>query len=165
MKVYIVTDGCYSDYTIEKVFSNRKAAEEYKKWRNITNDIEEYEVHDEPFKQEDGEKYMFIRITGIVYPEAVVDITYEIRYEVCNHNTRSNSYIMDYKRPGVYALSHYRYIPVCGMPDDPWDEEKYKAKLKKYLQDLAALTKLMFAEGASVADVEQVLRNHPIEED
>ena len=25
MKIYIVTDGCYSDYTIEKVFSNRAA--------------------------------------------------------------------------------------------------------------------------------------------
>lgn len=39
MKVYIVTDGCHFEYMIEKVFSNREAAEEYKKWHNITNDI------------------------------------------------------------------------------------------------------------------------------
>ena len=57
MKVYIVTDGYYSEYMIEKVFSNRPAAEEYKEWHNIHNEIEEYEIYDEPFTKEDGESY------------------------------------------------------------------------------------------------------------
>ena len=35
MKVYIVTDGWYSDYSIQKVFSNRVAAEEYKKYHEL----------------------------------------------------------------------------------------------------------------------------------
>lgn len=29
MKVYIVTDGTYSDYGIERIFSNLPAAEDY----------------------------------------------------------------------------------------------------------------------------------------
>ena len=62
MKVYIVTNGEYSDYMIERVFSNREAAEEYKKWHNIHNEIEEYEIYDEPFLKEDGEPAMFIRV-------------------------------------------------------------------------------------------------------
>ena len=91
MKVYIVTDGCYSDYMIEKVFSNREAAEEYKKWRSITNDIEEYEIYDEPFGTNDGEKVMFIRVQGTIYPEAVVDIRYEIRRDLLNTDRASRS--------------------------------------------------------------------------
>ena len=37
MKVYVVTDGEYSDYMIQEVFSNREAAEEYKRLLSIRN--------------------------------------------------------------------------------------------------------------------------------
>ena len=46
MKVYIVTDGCYSDYRIVKVFSNKDAAEEYCTWHHIDNGILEFDVED-----------------------------------------------------------------------------------------------------------------------
>ncbi len=160
MKVYIVTDGCYSDYMIEKVFSNRPAAEEYKKWRHFTNDIEEYEIYDEPFTKEDGEKAMFIRVQGTVYPEAVVDIKFDIRPEMCHEGsiTRGTG-IMAYKKPGVYTLYTYRLVPA-----NLWDEEKYKDKFTKALYDLAAFAKSMFAEGASVRDVEKALWEREVEE-
>lgn len=160
MKIYIVTDGCYSDYCIERVFSNRLAAEEYKKWHNIRNDIEEYEVHDEPFDQHDGEKVMFIGVRGTVYPEAVVDIRYDIRPDLINPARRAGSAgIIEYHTPHPYVIHLYRYIPA-----DKWDEEKYKAKYTKALYDLAAIAKAMFAEGASIRDVDQALRNEEIEE-
>lgn len=156
MKVYIVTDGAYSDYSIEKVFSNRSAAEEFKKWRNIRNEIEEYEVYDEPFEQVDGERVMFIRVQGTVYPEAIVDIRYEIRRDMINANRdcRSGRGIVGYKNPKVFTLYNYHYIPA-----NMWDEEKYKVKYTKALYDLASVAKDMFAEGATVRDVEQALRN------
>lgn len=155
MKVYIVTDGCYSDYMIEKIFSNRPAAEEYKKWRNIRNDIEEYEVYDEPFEKIDGEKVMFIRVQGTVYPEAVVDIEFDIRPDMRREgNITRGAGLMEYKKPGVFTIYTYRYIPA-----DMWDEEKYKAKYTTALYDLAGIAKAMFAEGASVRDVENALRN------
>jgi len=155
MKVYIVTDGCYSDYMIEKVFSNREAAEEYKKYRGIRNDIEEYEIYDEPFTKDDGEKVMFIRVQGTAYPEAVVDIQFDIRPEMCHEGsiTRGTG-MMTYKRPGVFTIYTYRLVPA-----DKWEEEKYKAKLTKALYDYAALARSLFAEGASVRDVELALRN------
>ena len=160
MKVYIVTDGEYSDYMIERVFSNREAAEEYKKWHNIHNEIEEYEVYEEPFLKEDGEPAMFIRVQGIVYPEAVVDIRYEIRPDMCRDgNITRGAGIMEYKKPGVFIIYTYRYIPA-----DKWDEEKYKAKFTKALYDLAAKAKAMFAEGASIRDVELALGEYTEEE-
>ena len=156
MKVYIVTDSSYSDYTIEKIFSNRPAAEEFKKWRNIRNEIDEYEVYDAPFEQVDGERVMFIRVQGTVYPEAIVDIRYEIRRDMINANRdcRSGRGILTYKNPKVFTLYNYHYIPA-----DMWDEEKYKVKYTKALYDLASVAKDMFAEGATVRDVERALRN------
>ena len=50
MKVYILTSGCYSDYSIEGVFSSREKAQEYAdiimkdKTYNDFNDIVETEV-------------------------------------------------------------------------------------------------------------------------
>lgn len=161
MKVYVVTDGYYSDYTIEKVFSNKPAAEEFKKWRNIRNEIEEYEVYDEPFEQNDGENVMFIRVQGTVYPEAVVDIKYETRPDLINSDRacRSGGGIMEYIKPGVFTLYNYHYISI-----DQWDEERHKAKFTKALYDQASIVKAMFAEGASVHDVEQALREREIED-
>lgn len=154
MTVYIVTNGSYSDYTIEKVFSNKPAAEEYKKWHNITNDIEEYEVCDEPFVKEDGEKMMFIRVQGTVYPEAVVDIRFDIRPTMLLDGTITRcSGICSY---GKTAYTIFKYIHV---PADKWDEEKYKTKITKSLYDLAGIAKSMFAEGATVDMINLALRN------
>lgn len=160
MTVYIVTDGEYSEYMIEKVFSNRKAAEEYKYWHHITNAIEEYEVCDEPFDKFDGTPAMFIRVQGTVYPEAVVDLRYEIRPDMIREGciTRRNG-LLDYKNSGVFTLYTYRLVPA-----NLWDEEKYKTKFTKALYDLAAFAKSMFSEGASVRDVEKVLWEREIEE-
>ena len=153
MKVYIVTSGSYSDYMIEKVFSNKAAAEEYKKWHNITNDIEEYEVRDEPFEKLDGEKVMFIDVRGTVYPEAMVDIRYTIRPEMIRADRATSRNGLAEYRNGVYTIYTYHFVLA-----DQWDEEKYKAKYTKALYDLAGITKAMFAEGATVRDVEQALR-------
>ena len=154
MKVYIVTNGEYSEYMIEKVFSNREAAEEYKYWHNITNEIEEYEVADTA--QTIDKRYMFIRVSGKVYPEAVVDIRYDIHPATVSDNSNKRYIgIYDYSKCyGTFTLFNDHYVLA-----ENWDEEKYKAKFLKALYDQAAFVKAMFAEGASVRDVEQTLRN------
>lgn len=155
MKVYIVTDGSYSEYSIEKVFSNREAAEEYKKWHNIYNEIEEYDIYDEAIEEAGWEKAVMLRVQGTVYPEAVVGLTYDIRYQTIHDTSiRRGVGIHTYgKKLGVFDLYFWRYIPA-----DKWDEEKYKAKFTRALYDLAGMAKAMFAEGAFVRDVEQALR-------
>ena len=158
MKIYVVTDGEYSDYCIEKIFSNKPAAEEYKKWRNIRNQIEEYEVYDKAFEECEGEKVMFIRVQGTVYPEAVVDIRYDVRPDVVdNARQKSDRGVMSaYKTDTpafTFVVYNWHYIPA-----DNWDEEKYKAKFTKALYDQAAFAKNLLAEGASIHDVEIALR-------
>lgn len=165
MKVYIVTDGCYSDYSIEKVFSNRPAAEEYKKWHNISNEIEEYDLFDEPFTTEEGVKVMFIRVQGMVYPEAVVDVHYEIRPDLINkdRSITSGAGIIEYRKAKVFSVYNYHYVSA-----EKWDEEKYKAKFTKALYDYAAVAKSMLADGANPNMINEALNKtirNDIEED
>ena len=158
MRIYIVTDGCYSAYRIERVFSNPEAAEEYKKWHNIDNEIEEYEIYDEAFIND--KKYMFIRVTGTVYPEAVVDIKYNIRPTVLDDTSRaaSSAGIWDYRPSGVFTIYNYHYIPA-----EQWDEAKYRDKFTKSLYDLAGIAKAMFADGACASIVDDALSDKAID--
>lgn len=57
MKVYIVTDGEYSDYHIEAVFDDRKKAELHAALHNC-NCVEEYDVND--CKIEGNTKYYVV---------------------------------------------------------------------------------------------------------
>lgn len=65
MKIYIVTFGCYSDYSISKVFTDRAKAEEYKEWLPDANDIEEYETEDDLVVN----KYYELYIDFTVFPD------------------------------------------------------------------------------------------------
>jgi hypothetical protein len=160
MTVYIVTDGTYSSYRIERVFSNPDAAEEYRKWHNIDNEIEEYEIYDTAFTKEDGKKVMFIKVYGTVYPEAVVNIRYEIRPDMINEDRRniSGAGLLDYRKSGVFTIYNYHYIPA-----EKWNEAKYKDKFTKSLYDLAGMAKAMFADGACASMIDDVLRDKAIE--
>ena len=49
MKIYIVTDGCYSDYHIEAVFTDKEKAKLFAALHNCSN-LEEYETSDDNLK-------------------------------------------------------------------------------------------------------------------
>jgi hypothetical protein len=84
----------------------------------------------------------------------MVDIQFDIRCELVRDWTlRRSAGICSY---GKNAYTIFKYIHV---PADKWDEEKYKAKMTKALYDLIGIAKSLFAEGASVRDVEQALRD------
>ena len=161
MKVYVVTDGEYSDYNIQKVFSNIEAAEEYKYWHHITNDIEEYEVADTALDIEE-KRYWFIKVSGIVYPEAVVNIQYEIHPATINdRHIKQGVYVdtWEYKYRSTLKIWNYHYVSA-----ENWNEEKYKEKYTKALYDQAALVKYMIADGADIDTIEKVLRKQEEEE-
>lgn len=42
--IYLVSDGDYSDYRVEAVFSDRQTAERFKELHGLTNGIEEFEL-------------------------------------------------------------------------------------------------------------------------
>ena len=162
MKVYIVTDGFYSDYNIQKVFSNRDVAKEYKKWHNCSNDVEEYEIYDKAFTDDDGEKTMFIKVQGTVYPEAVVDIKFDVHPKILDDRLiRKGVGINNLLwKQDKYEIYYYNHISA-----NKWDEEKYKLKFTKILYDLVAVARNLLSEGASIDDAELALKNIDLEED
>lgn len=162
MKIFAVTNGCYSEYAIERLFSNRSAAEEYKEWHGIRNEIEEFDVYDEPFIKEDGERAMLIRVQGIVHSEAVVNIRFETRHTMIHSYTKTRGAGITSLGRGSdtgFGLYIYRCVPIS-----TWDEETWKAKMTKALYDLAAMAKSMFAEGASISMVEKALSGQDMED-
>lgn len=50
-KIYIVTSGCYSDYSIEAVFTTQDKANDYVQQHGTDYNIEEYELDEEVTKQ------------------------------------------------------------------------------------------------------------------
>ena len=50
MKIYIVTDGCYSDYSIEAVFIDKEKAYNYKKLQCEYGEVEEWDTMDDEYK-------------------------------------------------------------------------------------------------------------------
>lgn len=65
-KVYIVTDGDYSDYRIRAVFSTRKAAEEFVATRTVSTDIEEWGM-DLPREELPGCWCVIVKADGTVW--------------------------------------------------------------------------------------------------
>lgn len=64
-KVYIITSGEYSDYTIKAVFSTREKAEEYVDTHGSDYRIEEYSVDDEQVEKKEGVWLVYVNwITG-----------------------------------------------------------------------------------------------------
>lgn len=152
MTVYVVTSGEYSDYSINRVFSNRKAGEDYIEWRpNNYYRIEEYELDDDGNLDMYGqEKYYSIEIRGIAYNNGVSipqiwidkclrapDITYPI------------TAVWDFKQSDeTFRIRVLRFIPAAN-----WDEEFYRNKYTKVLYDTAAAVKAMLADGAAWNDI------------
>ena len=161
VKENVVTDGTYSDYSIERIFSNRPAAEEYKKWHSIRNEIEEYEIYDEAFTSDDGKKWMFVRVQGTVYPEAVVDIRFECRPDVRKEADIARGAGLTKYPNNAFTVYKYGYVPA-----ELWDEEKYKAKYTKILYDLAGMAKAMYyIDGLDLELICTALRNKDEEAD
>ncbi len=148
MKVYIVTTGSYSDYTIEKVFTDKAKAEEYKEWLYDSNDIEEYETED------DFEVSKFYKI--------IVSYTVDDRRE-----TVPEVYIHRCAKEDVYSChigySEYRFSGesfrismIRFIPEQNWNEEFYRNKYTKAIYDLAAIAKYKRLEGFSESDIQKL---------
>lgn len=145
MKIYAVSTGDYSDYRIEKVFSNKEAAEKYKKYHRCNDYIEEYEVYDSMEAADTESKpSMFMRVQGEVYPEALVNLKYEINPTVVRTGSITKGAGVHGFIGNRFIIYTYRYID-----EDKWNEEKCKAKLTKSLYDYTALVKDMIADGAN----------------
>ncbi|MEE1085015.1 MAG: hypothetical protein UH850_14910 [Paludibacteraceae bacterium] len=142
MKIYIVTCGSYSDYHIEKVFTDRKKAEEYQKWCLDANEIEEYDTEDDCTIN----KYYKIIVTYIKHDNERSTEQPSVRVERCNSKCLGYVHVSDY---------HDRYYPnqytvvtlVRYVSEANWNEEFYTTRYTKAAYDLMAQTKLLLSEG------------------
>lgn len=150
MKVYVVTSGCYSDYTIEKVFTDEAKAEEYAEWLCNSNPVEEYDTEDNLVV----EKYYKINIYMKVYDTGNSEPNVHI-YKECDKNswgTRGIYYLDYHKREGGYFEIYINRL----IPAQNWNEEFYVNKYTKAIYDLAAIAKQKRTEGATEKDIQQL---------
>ena len=146
MKVYIVTKGCYSDYTISKVFLDKTKAERYVKYFNASIDdglqIEEYDTDDEM----------------IITPMYYADIRYNILTDdfsmniVPSHSDDERhiyntnlSFTPNYARVPIIRL--YREVK---SPENGFD---YYDKYLKVCRDMGAQVKHMITEGINEYEI------------
>ena len=166
MTVYIVTSGEYSDYSIERVFSNKKAAEDYIEWRRPSYyRIEEYDMLDsgKDIDMEGQAKYYYIEVRGICYKEAIVNITCNIERTITSNRPdliKPRTGVWEYKpEEQSFRLTVRRWILA-----ENWDEEFHKNKYTKVLYDTAAAVRVMMADGANWIDIKNYFEENCFDE-
>lgn len=149
MKIYVVTAGSYSDYHIEKVFTDKLKAEEYRQWLYDANDIEEYETEDDL----NIEKFYKIVVSYTVYDNGK-DEAPIISIAKCTSEDIYADRIgySEYERARHFMISIVRFIP-----EQNWNEEFYRNKYTKAIYDLAAIVKYHRTMGASEEDIRKLL--------
>jgi hypothetical protein len=135
MKIYVITSGCYSDYCIEKIFTNKYKAEEYvqiaSKSNDYLNSVSEWETSDFDSIQE----YQYVDITLKRYLNGnEIDFDFEINIgnTLDNPNIDNTKY---YYNNGIEWITITRKIDIKCDPDfvydnstdyDEYEKEMYK---------------------------------------
>ena len=141
MKIYIVTRGCYSGYYIDKVFTDKNKAEEYRKWCSDANDLEVYDTED---------NYQVEGFYGITVNYCVNDDGRNKDPIVNINKYNSDEVFGNYIR----VLDRHKYgrrcVDICMkryIPEENWNEDFYRNKCTKAIYDIAAITKQKLFEG------------------
>ena len=150
MKIYVVTTGCYSDYSIDRVFTDKAKAEEYAEWLEDSNDVEEYEtdddinftkmhmVHVELKYHDNGEEELSSYVIKTIDKEK--DYTY-----FSNYHRYSGDYI---------NITLTRYVS-----NKNFNEDFYKDKYTKAIYDILAIVKDCLANGYDERQINEILNN------
>jgi len=146
MKVYVVTAGCYSDYHIERIFTDKDKAEEYCKWCYDSNDIEEYDIDDNI----ELDKYYRIDTRYENSPEQKPTI--EIQRVMEKQIYPAYTSCVQYRQS--IRLQIIRFIP-----EKAFDEELVTQKYTKVAYDTMAFIKQMLNEGYTKEQVNEMLNS------
>lgn len=157
MKVYVVTSGCYSDYTIEKIFTDKQKAEEYAEWVWDSNGVDEYETEDDVTFN----KYYKIVVAYTDYkserdnkkPEIRIEKCLEGNKYLCGVSYHDHSYIR-------YSASNFGLTIVRFIPAQNWNEEFYRNKYTKAIYDYAAIATQKRLEGWSENDIRRLFNSY-----
>lgn len=141
MKIYIVTRGCYSDYYIDKVFTDKDKAEEYRKWCDDANDLEVYDTEDD---------FQFKKFYNITVNYRVNDNGRNKEPTINIYRYNSDEIYENYT--SVSDMHRYggKYIDICMVrfiSEENWNEDFYRNKYTKAIYDIAAIVKQKLFEG------------------
>lgn len=153
MKIYIVTAGEYSDYRIEKVFTDKDKAEEFAKWCYDSNGVDEWETENEL----DVEKYYRICVQYKLYDNGRTEEPIVAVYNCTNDNHAANyTYLTDYHRySGNYiSLTIGRFVKANNH-----DADFYRQKYTKVAYDTMAMIKQLAVDGYSYNQIDEMLKN------
>lgn len=141
MKIYIVTCGCYSDYYIDKVFTDKDKAEEYRKWCTDANDLEVYDTEDD---------FRFTKFYKITVNYRINDNGRNkeptINIDRCTNAQVSRNYTSVSDMHGYGGRYIYTYM-IRYVPEENWNEDFYRNKYTKAAYDIAAITRQKLFEG------------------
>lgn len=139
MKVYVVTSGSYSDYSINRVFLDKEKAEKYVDMCE-DSEIEEYETDDD--KEINEIKY--VRIYYGVEPNQLP----KYQFHLIKTNTLDKSE-ENIKHTSYFCYSSNREsLSICRIIKQlNYNEEDLKNKYEKVCQDLYAQIKYQKSQG------------------
>lgn len=152
MKIYIVTAGEYSDYRIEKVFTDKAKAEEFAKWCYDSNGIEEWDTEDDI----NVEKYYKITAQYKMYDNGKLEPPIVSVWNCTNDNhCGAYTYLTDYHRYGgnYIVLTIGRFVNAGDH-----DADFYKNKYTKVLYDIIAMIKQLHIDGYTYDQIDEMLK-------
>lgn len=152
MKIYVVTQGSYSDYGISKVFTDKAKAEEYREWLPYSNDIEVYETEDDLIVG----KYYEIRLYADIYPNGILGPDVYIEKDICT--CKPYNALSDYSKRMRLGITRH-------VSAENWNEEFYINKYTKVIYDMIAIIKYHLSNGANFDDVKKLITNYKEEQE
>ena len=128
MKIYVVTSGFYSDYHIEKVFTDKKAAEAYCRERNICCfEEDEYSAGIEEYQADNVEEQGIITLKIIgefnCKGELIDKTMLETTQNICN------------AQPSIEENDHGDLVTAYAIPRQGEGVEDFRERAKKILID------------------------------
>ena len=162
VKVYIVTSGSYSDYSIEKVFLDEEKAEKYANCFDTTYymDSVRVEVH-ETSDDEEINEITYVTANYRKYSqewrssEVTVNILKSNTIDDTVEDLTSNWF---YKSTYGYELTIKRVIS-----NENYDEDVIKNKYKKVLEDMMYQIEYLISTGWTEQMIQESLNNKEVE--
>jgi hypothetical protein len=102
------------------------------------------------------QKVYYLEVCGDVYPEAVVNIRYDIEKRLHTNTKGANFY---HEIPGKNNTNHFYIRVVRNIPEENFDEAFEKERALRTLFDVAALAKSLRADGADKEEIKIMINS------
>lgn len=153
-KIYILTSGKYSEYTIEKVFKTKEMAQRYMDNYSGYN-CDEMEIEEYYFEDEEVEKMEIFEYVEARFKHNYISNETFFEFEILKSNSLYDDNIDNINNISIFDFksSHFNFHEINiritkNINQINYNKEKLKEKFNKIMLD-------MFAEIKSLKEIEQ----------